>query len=129
MAYYRAVKRKLGQAGWKNTAHRRKNLTPHDMFDYRRVPMSRLIDKLGLSAYRDYAVPLNEQDRRPGQVRIPLKQHIGVPTAPTVKEGDKVKPGDLIASIPDDKLGANVHASVSGRVEEVTENCIRIKTG
>ena len=129
MAYYRAVKRKLRLAGWKNTVHRRKDLTPHEMFNYRRVPMSRLIDKLGLAAYRDYAVPLNEQERHPKEVRIPLKQHIGVPAAPTVKEGDKVKPGDRIATIPEDKLGANVHASVSGRVKEVTEKDIRIETG
>jgi len=129
MAYYRAVKRKLREAGWKNTVHRRRDLTPHDMFDYRRIPVSRLIDKLGLTAYRDYAVPLNEQERQPKEVRIPLKQHIGVPATPTVKEGDKVKRGDLIASVPDDKLGANVHASVSGKVVEVTEKHIRIQTG
>jgi Na+-translocating ferredoxin:NAD+ oxidoreductase RnfC subunit len=129
MAYYRAVKRSLREAGWKNTEHRRKDLTPHDMFDYRRVPMSRLIDKLGLTAYRDYAVPLNEQERKLKEVRIPLKQHIGAPATPTVKEGTKVKPGDLIASIRDDKLGASVHASVSGRVAEVAEKGIRIEVG
>jgi Na+-translocating ferredoxin:NAD+ oxidoreductase RnfC subunit len=128
MAYYRAVKRDLGEAGWKNTVHRRRDLAPHEMFDYRRVPMNRLIDKLGLTAYRDYAVPLSERDQQPAEVRIPLKQHIGVPATPTVKEGDQVKQGDLIASIPEDKLGANVHASVSGTVLEVTEKYVRIET-
>lgn len=128
MAYYRGVKRELREGGWKNTLHRRKDLTSHEMFDYRRVPMSRLIDKLGLTAYRDYAVPLNEQERKPEEVRIPLKQHIGAPATPTVKEGTKVKPGDLIASIPDDKLGANVHASIDGTVREISEAYIRVST-
>ncbi len=129
MAYYREVKRQLAEAGWKNTVHRRSELTPHAMFEYRRVPLGRLIDKLGLTAYREYAVPLDEREWQPKEVRIPLKQHIGVPAEPTVKEGDSVKQGDLIASIPKGKLGANVHASVGGTVREVTEEYIRIETG
>jgi Na+-translocating ferredoxin:NAD+ oxidoreductase RnfC subunit len=129
MSYYRAVKRKLSEAGWKNTVHRRRDVSSHDMFCYRRVPMNRLIDKLGLAAYRDYAVPLNEQDRRPDQVRIPLKQHIGAAAKPTVKEGAKVKTGDLIASMPDGKVSAMVHASIAGKVAEVTEKQILIRAG
>ncbi len=129
MAYYRAVKRKLAEAGWKNTLHRRSDMSPHEMFCYRRVPMNRLIDKLGLADYRDYPVPLSEQERRPKEVRIPLKQHIGVPSIPAVREGQKVKQGDLIASIPEGKLGANVHASISGNVAEVTEKYIRLEAG
>jgi len=126
MAYYRAVKRELHEAGWKNTVHRRKNLTPHDMYCYRRVPMDRLIDRLGLAAYRDYAVPLNERDRKPKEVCIVLQQHIGVPATPIVKEGTRVTCGDLLASIPEGKLGANVHASIDGKVAEVTDKYVRI---
>ena len=127
MAYYRSVKRKLAEAGWKNTVHRRRDLTPHEMFDYRRVPMGRLIDKLGLTPYRKYKAPLDEQDWKPKEVRIPLKQHTGVPAAPTVKAGDAVRRGDLIASVPTEKLGANVHASVEGKVVEVTDGHVRIE--
>jgi Na+-translocating ferredoxin:NAD+ oxidoreductase RnfC subunit len=127
MAYYRAVKQKLREAGWKNTAHRRTDLTPHDMLRYRRVPMSRLIDRLGLSAYRDYPVPLRDQGRDPDQVRIPLRQHVGAPSRPVVDEGVQVQRGQLIAAVPDDSLGANVHASVSGKVVEVTEESIQIE--
>ena len=126
MAYYRAVKRQLSDAGWKNTVHRRKDVTAHEMYCYRRVPMDRLIDRLGLAPYRDYAVALNERDRKPQEVRIPLKQHIGVPATPMVKEGATVARGDLIASIPEGKLGAHVHASIDGEVAEVSEKYVRI---
>jgi len=128
MLYYREVKRNLAEAGWKNAVHRRKELTLHEMFEYRRVPMARLIDKLGLTSYRGYAASLDEREWQPKEVRIPLKQHIGVPAEPIVKEGTSVKRGDLIASIPKDKLGANVHASINGVVREVTDACIRVET-
>jgi len=126
MAYYRSVKRQLQEAGWKNTVHRREDLTPHEMYCYRRVPMDRLIDRLGLAAYRDCAVPLSERDHKPKEVCILLKQHTGVPARPTVKQGARVKRGDLLASIPDGKLGANVHASIDGKVAEVTDKHVRI---
>jgi len=129
MLYYREVKHKLAEAGWKNTVHRRKDLTLHEMFDYRHIPMARLIDKLGLTAYRSYTVLLDEREWQPKEVRLPLKQHIGVPAEPIVKAGAKVQRGDLVAAIPKDMLGANVHASVSGVVREVTEACIRVETG
>ena len=126
MAYYRAVKGELQQAGWENTVHRRKDLAPHEMYCYRRVPMDRLIDRLGLAAYRDYASPLNERERKPKEVRIPLKQHIGMAATPTVKEGARVARGDLLGSIREGKLGANVHASIDGKVAEVTDKYVRI---
>jgi Na+-translocating ferredoxin:NAD+ oxidoreductase RnfC subunit len=129
MAYYRSVKRKLAEAGWKNTVHRRRDLTPHEMFDYRRVPMPRLIDKLGLTAYRGLRAPLDEHAWQPSEVRIPLKQHTGVPAVPMVKKGSAVQRGDLIASIPEGKLGADVHASVSGKVVEVVEESVTVRTG
>lgn len=127
MAYYRAVKRELAEAGWKNTTHRRQDLTPHEMFDYRRVPMPRLIDKLGLTPYRSHKAPLDEHEWQPREVRIPLKQHTGVPAIPVVKAGSRVRRGDLVASIPDGKLGADVHASVDGKVTEVTAGYVRIE--
>lgn len=129
MAYYRAVKQALREAGWTNTVHRRRDLTPHDMFCFRRVPMNRLVDRLGLTAYRDTPVPLNEQDRQPKEVRIPLKQHIGAPATPLVRAGESVNRGALIAEPPKGQMGANVHASVSGQVVDVTDKHIRIQTG
>jgi Na+-translocating ferredoxin:NAD+ oxidoreductase RnfC subunit len=43
------------------------------------------------------------------------------------KIGDRVERGDLIiARIPEGKLGASVHASISGRVETVCDKHIVI---
>lgn len=56
-----------------------------------------------------------------------LKQGIGAASVPVVNPGDKIKRGQLIARIPDGKLGSNLHASVTGTVTEVTDAAITIK--
>ncbi|GFN36184.1 proline reductase-associated electron transfer protein PrdC [Tepidimicrobium xylanilyticum] len=58
------------------------------------------------------------------KILISLLQHIGKPAMPIVKEGEMVNRGQLIA-VPNG-LGANVHSSVQGIVEQVTENFIEI---
>lgn len=55
---------------------------------------------------------------------MPLKQHVGAPCEAIVKVGDKISRGELIAKPTG--LGANIHASVSGEVSEVTEENITI---
>lgn len=57
--------------------------------------------------------------------KILLNQHLGKPAKPKVLKNEKVKRGQLIA-IPDG-LGANIHASVSGTVREVTDEYILIE--
>lgn len=57
----------------------------------------------------------------PKQVFIPVHQHIGAPCVPTVKKGESVKVGQLIAD-SDNPFSAPVHASVSGTVSAVTES-------
>jgi len=120
MAYYQEIKRQLAAQGWENVIHKRSDLTPHPMREYRRVPMERLVARLGLTEYEECACPLDGREYQPQRVTIRLKQHIGAPSQPVVKIGDGVQRGDLIAQIPEGKLGANVHASISGRVEAVT---------
>lgn len=56
----------------------------------------------------------------PESVIIPTKMHIGAPAIPTVKKGDYVKVGSLIADA-DNGLSVPVHSSVSGTVDEITE--------
>jgi Na+-translocating ferredoxin:NAD+ oxidoreductase RnfC subunit len=121
MAYYKEIKRQLAAQGWENVVHKRSDLTPHPMREYRRVPMERLVARLGLTEYEEKCIcPLDEREYQPKRVTILLKQHIGAPSQPVVRIGDRVECGDLIAQIPEGKLGANVHASISGRVEAVT---------
>ncbi len=58
------------------------------------------------------------------KIRIPLKQHVGKPCTPVVALQDVVVKGQLIA-VPSG-LGANIHASVSGVICEITENDVAI---
>ncbi len=57
---------------------------------------------------------------------ILLSQSIGAPSEPIVAQGDRVKRGQMIAKCQEGKLGANLHASVSGEVSELTDTCIVI---
>ncbi|AZR74631.1 proline reductase-associated electron transfer protein PrdC [Anoxybacter fermentans] len=59
------------------------------------------------------------------EIKILLKQHVGVPCKPIVAVGDEVKKGQLIAE--PQGLGANIHSSVYGLITEVSENFIKVK--
>lgn len=58
-------------------------------------------------------------------LRIPLKQHVGGPCKAIVEVGDSVRKGQLIA-MPNG-LGANIHSSVSGTVDQIDDLNISIK--
>jgi Na+-translocating ferredoxin:NAD+ oxidoreductase RnfC subunit len=55
--------------------------------------------------------------------------HIGAPSVPVVQAGDTVAEGQLIAKIPEGAMGANIHASISGKVVSVGERIIIERTG
>ncbi len=54
----------------------------------------------------------------PSSVLIPVSQHIGAPSVPAVKPGDKVYVGTLIAEAGG-YVGAPIHSSVSGTVKKI----------
>lgn len=56
----------------------------------------------------------------PEKVIIPVRQHIGAPCSPTVKVGDLVKKGQVIAEAQA-FVSSPIHASISGKVVEVAE--------
>ena len=60
-----------------------------------------------------------------GKVQILLRQHVGAPCAPCVEVGADVKKGTLIATPTG--LGANIYASVYGKVTEITDDRIIIE--
>ncbi len=126
MAYYVAIKQELRTQGWANEVHKRTDFEPHPMREYRLVPTHRLIARLGLTEWEHQACPLDETDYHPQRVSIPLRQHIGAPARPVVQVGDRVAVGDLIAAIPEDALGASVHASIAGRVAGIDDAAIEI---
>lgn len=127
MSYYVSIKQQLRTQGWVNKVHKRGDLAPHPMRAYRLVPTDRLIARLGLTEWQHQICSLDEADFRPARVCIPLRQHIGVAAVPRVASGDRVAVGDLIAQIPDGQLGANVHASIAGRIAEVSDQAIQIE--
>jgi Na+-translocating ferredoxin:NAD+ oxidoreductase RnfC subunit len=101
------------------------SITPHPLAEFRRVPMRRLIAKLGLTEFNNSG-PLTEHAFAPRKVKLPLKQHAGAPSAAVVKCGDRVKVGDLLAVPPQGKLGARIHASIDG-VATVTGDAVIIE--
>lgn len=56
----------------------------------------------------------------PGQVSVPLSQHLGVPAVPLVSKGDKVKTGQLIAR-GEAFISANIHSPVTGTVLKIDD--------
>jgi Na+-translocating ferredoxin:NAD+ oxidoreductase RnfC subunit len=101
---------------------------PRQAREYRLIPTKRLISRIGLTAF-DRPAPMTLVDFRPETIRIALRQHIGVPAVPVVAIGEQVKAGQLIGKIPDNSLGADVHASFAGTVMENTNDSILIKVG
>ena len=53
--------------------------------------------------------------------------HIGAPSVAIVSIGDFVRVGQVIAQPPEGALGANVHASIDGRVTAVGERIVIVK--
>ncbi len=95
--------------------------------EYKCYPVHKLIHQLGLSAY-DVDAPM-EEGALPsyGKVTLPLRQNVGASAEPVVEVGSRVEKGSLIARIPKDKLGANLHASISGTVAAISSDTIVVQ--
>ena len=103
----------------------KRELVPNLFRKERRIPTSRLIQRLNLVHYDTH--PCYEGSFEPSSVRISLRQHIGAPATCVVSVGTKVQCGDLIGEIPDKSMSARVHASISGTVESIAEGIISIR--
>ncbi|MBP2027102.1 electron transport complex protein RnfC [Acetoanaerobium pronyense] len=57
----------------------------------------------------------------PKYLYYPMAMHIGKPSRPAVRVGDKVKIGTLLGEI-EEGLSANIHSSVSGQVVSIGED-------
>jgi Na+-translocating ferredoxin:NAD+ oxidoreductase RnfC subunit len=97
----------------------------HPMKEYRRVPLSQLRKRLQIEEY-ERETPYVGSAAKPPVVRVKLKQHAGEAAAAAVKEGQKVKRGQPVGRVAAGKLGADVHASIDGKVRAVTADFVEI---
>lgn len=118
------LKVELGKAGIKNP-HLRDTLAANEFKDFRKVPVPRLLKRTELDGYISHA-DLSKDEILTSEVKLFLTQHVGAPSQPVVKVGDKVSEGTVIADIAPDKLGSKIHASIDGKVKEITEKYIII---
>lgn len=82
--------------------------------EYRMIPSERWMSALGVTPFDKVPSFLGDA-MEITRVEIPISKHIGAPSIPTVKDGDAVKRGDVIAEAQDG-LSVPQHASVDGRV-------------
>jgi Na+-translocating ferredoxin:NAD+ oxidoreductase RnfC subunit len=101
-------------------------LKVHPMKEHRRVPQKLLRKRLKVDDY-NVETPFEKINFTPKMVRIKLQQHIGKKAEPIVHEGEIVQQGQLIAEVGEKDLGANIHASITGRITKVTEMFICIE--
>lgn len=116
----KAENRKMG-----TRYEQKKPVKVHPIKDGRRVPLKQLMKKLDVAKY-DTHTPFTKESPEPRRVVIALKQHTGVPSVPTVRAGDRVEEGQLIADVESGKLGAKIHASIAGSVISVDSENITI---
>ncbi|HPZ09785.1 MAG TPA: SLBB domain-containing protein [Candidatus Eremiobacteraeota bacterium] len=119
---YGGILKELKEKGISNP-HKRKDLVPRPFMKLHRISAYGLVTRLEVSEY-DVKAPWNDMEFTPSRVVIPLLQHIGCPSIPVVKTGDTVKRGQLIGVIPEGSNGASIHASISGRVVEVSSSVV-----
>ncbi|MFC1564550.1 4Fe-4S dicluster domain-containing protein [candidate division KSB1 bacterium] len=98
----------------------------HEMKESRRIPLEKLTQRLGLKPYNKPA-PFKNIEIKPEMVTIPLKQHVGEKAKPVVDTGARVERCDIIANVPEDKLGVPIHASIGGKVTYIDNEVIKIE--
>ena len=106
-----------------------KNVEPAPVAEerpFRKAPMERLMARLDLTRY-DRPAPLQEDPVNIKKVKLLCSQHIGAPAIPSVQEGDIVKKGQMVAA-PAKGLSVAIHASIAGKVVEVTDKYVIIQS-
>ena len=120
------VKGQLGRQGLR----RQNNKAPEKVREERAsrlVSSSVLIDRLGIRKYVKSKVERKYMDFSPNTVYIELKQHVGKPASATVKVGDKVSVGDVVAQTAYEDLGTTMHASIDGKIKAITDRFVIIE--
>jgi Na+-translocating ferredoxin:NAD+ oxidoreductase RnfC subunit len=103
-----------------------REIAVHVMRDYRKIPTSTLVERLGLGAYLE-SEPVRTSKVEPDHAEMLLKQGVGEPARPVVKTGEEVEAGSLLADVPEGVLGAAVHSSIEGTVTLIDEERIVVR--
>lgn len=118
-----ATKINLAKEGIKPQAPAMKEPSPHRSL--RRIPLSRLRNRLGLEPY-NMTAPIKDTPLKAKRLKIALSQHIGAPAVPCVKKGDAIAAGQMIAAPAENALSVAIHSPIAGKVLEVTKSQIII---
>ncbi len=91
------------------------SVRPHPLFEERRIPMRRLVLRLGLKGFRNEGAARGraaapEPGRPPAQAARGRASLAGRPARRECRRGT------LVAKRPEGSLGADIHASIAGRV-------------
>lgn len=119
-----AYRKEMAGRGYKNP-HTRSGFSVRSQYENVKISIPTLLKKLDLTKYNK--VPIYDGARSTDVVRIPISRHTGAPALPSVKLNQKVKMTDVIAVSPEDKLGTTYHASIDGKVTEITDYFVEIK--
>jgi Na+-translocating ferredoxin:NAD+ oxidoreductase RnfC subunit len=88
--------------------------------EHRKIPLSRLASRLGISRYMNLETP-DLGTLKPDVIRVSLGRHIGAPALPLVLPGQHVRAGECVGEIPEKSLGARAHAGINGVVVSVDD--------
>ncbi|RKD27162.1 Na+-translocating ferredoxin:NAD+ oxidoreductase RNF, RnfC subunit [Caminicella sporogenes DSM 14501] len=113
------IKNELRNKGIKYQKEQEKTIAK-EIREYRKIPVDRLISRLGLTKYKGNKV-IGPFEVKAHRVCISLSQSIGRPANPVVSIGDIVSRGQLIGEVKMGELGANVHSSIDGKVCEISD--------
>lgn len=126
------LKKELAKAGIRFQRPEGVEYTALPEREMRKAPTERVAARAGVGAYEDLKIDdfcsIKPEDA--GCVRLSLRQGIGAPSVPVVKDGAAVKAGDRIAACPEKSLGSELHASVPGTIFiDPDGQYIEIRTG
>ena len=91
----------------------------------KKVPTKRLMARLGI-LHLDITPEFIGEFQYNGDYVIPLKQHIGAPSIPVVKEGERVSKGQPVSKCEEKSLCVPVHSPTDGIIKKVNNNFVII---
>lgn len=105
----------------------KKEFKVHSLRAQRRLPSRRIKAKLEITKYDRNGRFVEFPETEVKEATLPLRQHIGVPCKPIVKEGEKVKTAQMVADVAPEDLGVPIHSPIDGRVSEIKPDKIIIR--